>query len=105
MSYKETSLTGTQWTRASGATIQNPVSGEKAITFVEETVKALSDGTFVNTMEGTLRETLANPGEVFELVSPADDTPLGKRATYMDVYVMLHSLYLHIAGKRDKNGV
>lgn len=100
--YKETTLAGTAYTRANAITIANPREGVKAINFSEEQVINLGTETIVRPQGGVQEPfTAENTNEEFALINPVDGTPLGLTMEYKDLYVALHSLYFHVAAKRD----
>ena len=100
--YKETTLAGTAYTRANAITIANPRIGVKAINFSEEQVINLGSETIVRPQGGFQEPfTTENAGTEFPLVNPLDGTPLGMTSTYTEVHVILHSLYFHLAQRRD----
>lgn len=106
MNYKQSAVTGETWQRAVRVVVENPYEGGvPAVTFVEEQLINLP-GEVITRASGSVSEpfTPANAGEVFNLVHPETGAVLGT-ATYQDVYVMLHSLYLHVAAKRDAEAV
>lgn len=100
--YKETTLAGTAYTRAHQVVVANPSVGTKAISFYEEQVINLADEQIIR-QQGGVQEpfTADNANEEFALVNPIDGTPLGMTMEYKDVHVALHSLYYHVAAKRD----
>ena len=100
--YKETTVAGTAYTRAHQVVIANPSVGTKAISFYEEQVINLVDEQIIR-QQGGVQEpfTADNANEEFALVNPIDGTPLGMTMEYKDVHVALHSLYYHVAAKRD----
>lgn len=99
--YKENTLTATTWQRAKAVTIGNPYNSVPWITFDEEQVINIgADLTFKDA--GSVGVSLTNPTDTFDLISPVDGSKLGT-ASYQDVYVMLSSLYLNLAAKRDSN--
>lgn len=100
--YKETTLAGTAYTRAHQVVIANPTVGTKAISFYEEQVINLADEQIIR-QQGGVQEpfTAENANEEFALINPVDGTPLGMTMEYKDLYVALHSLYFHVAAKRD----
>ncbi len=101
--YKQTTLAGTAYTRANAVTVANPLTGVKAINFFEEQVVNLGDEVMLRP-QGGFQEPFTddNAGTEFPLLNPQDSTPLGATATYTELYVMLHSLYLHLAKRRDE---
>ena len=100
--YKETTVAGTAYTRAHQVVVANPSVGTKAISFYEEQVINLADEQIIR-QQGGVQEpfTADNANEEFALVNPIDGTPLGMTMEYKDVHVALHSLYYHVAAKRD----
>ena len=100
--YKENTLAGTAYTRAHQVVIANPTVGTKAISFYEEQVINLVDEQIIR-QQGGVQEpfTADNANEEFALVNPIDGTPLGLTMEYKDVHVAMHSLYYHVAAKRD----
>jgi hypothetical protein len=99
--YREEEITGSKWRRSHFVSIENPLVGEKAVTFHEQMARQTSDGELQVKDAGSLRQSFDDPSVVFDLRSPLDDSLLGATATYQDVYVILHSLYLHLASQRD----
>ena len=100
--YKETTVAGTAYTRAHQVVIANPSVGTKAVSFYEEQVINLADEQIIR-QQGGVQEpfTAENANEEFALINPVDGTPLGLTMEYKDVHVALHSLYFHVAAKRD----
>ena len=100
--YKETTVAGTAYTRAHQVVVANPSVGTKAISFYEEQVINLENEQIIR-QQGGVQEpfTADNANEEFALVNPIDGTPLGMTMEYKDVHVALHSLYYHVAAKRD----
>jgi len=100
--YKETTVAGTAYTRAHQVVIANPSVGTKAISFYEEQVINLVDEQIIR-QQGGVQEpfTADNASEEFALINPVDGTPIGMTMEYKDVHVALHSLYYHVAAKRD----
>lgn len=100
--YKQSTVSGHAWTRANSLTVVNPLNAAATAIFSEETVVALTDGKHIVQPVGSCSDTFspATATEVLNLVHPTTGEVIGT-ATYQDVYVMLASLYLHVAAKRD----
>jgi hypothetical protein len=100
--YRETVAEALAWRRAKGVTLDNPLTGAKTVTFTEEDVVTLNGTTFNQpvTPVGAVRVEF-NPEGVFPLVNPATGDEIGQTANHIDLYVMLHSLYIHLAKQRD----
>lgn len=103
--YNEETMNGdvVSWTRAKKITVTNEYLETPSITYEEESKATLPDDTIVNVPlveETVITEELTGTTEEFNLVNPTTGASLGT-ATYGDVQVMMHSLYLYLAGKRD----
>lgn len=98
--YKQSEITGESWQRAARVVIENPRNGVPAITFIEE--KVIVNGEEIIVPAGSVSEPFLpeNYLEEFPLYHPETGEIVGS-ATYQDVYVILHNLYLHVAAKRD----
>lgn len=101
--YQQTDLSGTAYTRSNSVNIANPLNGVKAISFMEEQVVNLGDEQLIRP-QGGIQEpfTPENIKEAFELLNPLTSQPIGQKMTYEQLYVAIHSLYFHVAKKRDK---
>lgn len=102
--YKQSTVTGESWVRAKRAVIENNLGGTPAVTFIEEQVISTAQGIAPIKEVGCVCEPFdaTNALEEFPLYHPETGVLVGS-ATYQDVYVMLHNLYLHVAAKRDVN--
>jgi len=98
--YRQTAVSGTMRRRSNVVQISNELGATPSIRFVEEDVVDLN-GVTVKTPVGGVVETFTNPTETFPLVNPVDNTLLGSTVAYQDAYVLMYSLYLYVAGKRD----
>jgi len=99
--YKEEQLTADKWVRSNRVTITNPYQGVPKITFGEEEITLLSDGRAVNLPLQGLVQGFTDPTTVFPVLNPVTGEDTGTTATYGDLYVMLHSLYISLAKIRD----
>lgn len=99
--YKQTSVTGTSYVRASRVIAENNENG-RYVQFIEESVVELADGTKMTVPAGGCTKflTTENGGTEFPLLD-ASGEPTGATATYSDVYLLLMSLYYHVATLRD----
>jgi hypothetical protein len=97
--YKESSATGSIWQRAYQVSIDNRYGITPAVTFYEEEVIDIGT-TNITKHVGHLVEPFDDPSKTFNLLHPVTGDVIGT-ATYMDIYVMLSSLYLDLATKRD----
>lgn len=96
--YKESDVTGTQWTRCTRVVIENPYGGAPSIIFVEENAIQLGE------------KVITQPsGNLFTPFNPTDEIPLLddngvdtlETFNHLQVYQMLNSLYMYLAAQRD----
>lgn len=101
MSYMSESVTGEKRRRSYKVEARNPAVGDKTIVFHEEDLTELSSGLRINTPVGSIYKEFVDPTVEFSIVDPSTDQATGHVATYGQVYVLLHSLYLACATERD----
>jgi hypothetical protein len=104
--YNETSVTGESWIRSNKIICTNDYGQPPRIYYQEEELFNFSDGKIVKSLYTTFNpvtETFIsdNANTTFELINPETELPTGNTATYQDLYVLIHSLYFHLAEKRD----
>ena len=100
--YKETTVTGTSYVRANEVTVRNVLGGYKGIMYSEEMVSVLGDNIMRENIGAIHQEfTAENAATEFPLLDPITNEPIGSTATFQDVYVLLFSLYYHMAAARD----
>lgn len=99
--YNQTTIAGQAWLRCHRIVIENPYTGVPAATFMEERLIELPSETLQRSA-GLLVEpfTVDTQDEAFDLRHPVTGEVVGT-ATYAQLHVMLHSLYYHLAAKRD----
>ncbi len=104
--YNEQAVSGTTWLRANRVTCNNGHE-HKNIWFDEERVIVGPDGERITatTIGMGCGATLSadNASTAFPLLD-ADGNPTGQTSTYSDVYLILMSLYYHVANQRDVTG-
>lgn len=98
--YKESEITGSQWTRAFRVVIENPYNKQSAIVFMEEKLFNTGDQVIKLPLDSNLIEHF-NPESRFKLIDPDTLEPIGIDMSHMDLYVVLNSLYMHLAYIRD----
>lgn len=100
--YKQTTVTGDvqDYQRANKVVIANELNAVPEITFLEQIITTLPDGRKITTGKDKCGATLADPAETFNLLNPETDAVIGS-ANYLEVYILLYSLYRHVADKRD----
>lgn len=100
--YKETNVTGTSYVRANEVTVRNVLDGYKGIMYVEEEVSILGEKIMRENVGALHQEfTAENASTEFPLLNPVTNEPIGATATFQEVYVLLFSLYYHMAALRD----
>ncbi|MFC7460747.1 hypothetical protein [Hydrogenophaga defluvii] len=99
--YREQAISGQKWVRSNSVQISNPYQGLPVVRFGEEEIAVLSDGKTINTPLEGLTEPFTDPAKTFPLLNPVTGEALGATASYQDVYVLLHSLYIALAVARD----
>jgi hypothetical protein len=100
--YKETVIDGvvSEYQRSNKVIIVNELDQTPEITFMEQILMSLPDGRKIVTGHAKCSDLMGDPTELFPLLNPQDDTVIGE-ARYVDTYVILYSLYRHVANKRD----
>ena len=100
--YNQNTISGdvSEYQRSHKVIITNELDGIPEITFMEQILTFLPDGRKIPTGNTKCVDQLVDPLEEFILLNPNDDTILGT-AHYQDTYVLLYSLYRHVAAKRD----
>ena len=103
--YKEETITGdiTSWVRAKTVIIKNDYLSSPTIEFEEERKATLLDETII---EFPLAITpifavFTDSTKTIALVNPETGESLGTTATYGDLQIIMHSLYLQLAAERD----
>ena len=102
MNYKESKVSGTEWTRCWHVECHNPIDSGRLITFKDETAISLDNRvlTINNGRACSLALDNTTAADTFNVVSPETGEVIGQ-SNYLNVYVLLHSLYLHAASLRD----
>ena len=102
--YKETTISATSWVRASYITIQNQLGVTPYISFQEEEVFQAGSSVVTRSPNSMtfppVGASFADPTTQFSLVHPVTGVVLGS-AKYLDIQVMIYSLYMHLAKVRD----
>lgn len=102
--YKQSSETGTKWRRAFHVDIANPLDGDKRIVFHAEDCIQLADGTVMHDRQGiTYTEAFSPENAMTEFPlgpHPITGEDLGT-ATYLQAYLILSALFVHIASTQD----
>ena len=100
--YKETTVSGTSYVRAREVNVSNVLGGYKGIMYCEEEVSILGKKILRENVGALHQEfTPENASTEFQLLNPVTNEPIGSTATFQDVYVLLFSLYYHVAAARD----
>jgi len=99
--YKESTVSGTSYQRGRSIYFENPRNKTPSILVREETVNILQDK-IITEPAGEILKSVDDLSEVFNLRNPLTNEIIeGQTATYQDIYVMLYSLYWHLAEERD----
>jgi hypothetical protein len=99
--YLASVIAGDSWQRSVRVIIDNQYEVVPQIHFMEEKIFII-DGEKVIKPLGSILETLSDPTTEFPLVNPQTGEALGVNSSYQEVYVILHSLYMFLALKRDE---
>ena len=103
--YNETSVVGESWKRAFQILIENFYGRIPKIRFSEEEIFVNSEGRAVGMYNGEgIEEYFTNENALtrFQLKNPQTEEYIDQYATYQDLYVLIHSLYFHLAKIRDQ---
>lgn len=88
------------WQRTGSVTIKNEYKKVASIAFEEEFI-TVANNTIIGTVPvGSIVAPFKDPAVPFDLLHPETGAVIGS-ATYQDTYVLLHSLYIFLANKRD----
>lgn len=97
--YKESSITGATWQRAYQVIVNNKFGTTPSVIFNEEEIIDIGNGTMSKHI-GHIAEMFTDPNVEFNLINPLDGSVIGT-TTYQNIYIILSSLYQHLADKRD----
>lgn len=96
--YKQEKVTG--WQRSKQVTIKNEYKAVPTIEFAEEFIVEV-DGQLINKKDvGVVGTSLKDPSKTFDMLNPENDQVIGT-GNYGQAYVILYSIYRHLADKRD----
>ena len=100
--YNENTLSGdiTTYQRSDKVVIDNTLDKIPTITFLEQILSILPDGSKIITGRSKCSDSMQNPYEEFNLLNPMTDEVLGV-ARFIDAQVILYSIYRYVADKRD----
>lgn len=101
--YKESQQSGSVYTRASSISIANGLEN-KSIQFMEEEVFIAENGDMLSKpVLSNLSEKLTeeNMDTVFPIINPMTGEDTGTEGSYVAFQVLLHSLYIFLAERRD----
>lgn len=102
--YNESQVAGESWRRSFQLIGDNEYGQSPSIAFNEEDVVLLEDGKLLKNYSGKVGTVLTpeNALEQFQLRNPLTEEYIEAYATYQDLFVLVHSLYFHLAQKRDR---
>ena len=96
--YKETTTTGTTWTRCTRVVVNNDFGELPYVLFFEQQVFNVG-GSMVRDL-GVLRQNF-DPDGVIPLINPQTGEATGATITQAEAYAVLYSAYLQAAMARD----
>lgn len=98
--YKETVLTGSEYTRCKKILVSNPLNAVPHVEFEEERVTILSTKTLI---EQTYTSIIVefDPSKIIDVLNPITGESTGKTATWGDIYALVYSAYIAEATARD----
>lgn len=102
--YRETDVSGSEYTRCYQVVIDNPAGGLPRATFYEERV-LFSAGQRARRWPSGQCELIYDSALVVPLLDPATGAQTGETATLGALYLSLYSAYLHAATARDIRNV
>ena len=103
--YNETAIVGESWKRAFQILIENRYNQTPKIRFSEEEIFVANDRRLAGSYNGEGIEayfTAENALTQFQLRNPITEEYIDQYANYQDLYVLIHSLYFHLAKMRDQ---
>jgi hypothetical protein len=100
--YKASDIAGYKWRRCKQIVIKNYINTLPVGIFLEEDCVSFGNGEVVTKEISELQEAFSpsNINEEFKVLD-MDGNDTGTKMTYGQVYVVLKSLYMHLAEKRD----
>jgi hypothetical protein len=109
MNYKETTLSGTSWTRCRCVTITNPLADTEfdknnnplgPVAYFQEQKVISIDGAQTTVDAGSCRKAF-DPAATIPMLDPATGETTGSSVTHGELYAILFSLYMQTAVERD----
>ena len=98
--YKETTITGSSYTRCNQIVINNNRNVTPTVRFDEQVVVSMGTGDTVITGVGSI-EMAFDPTKIIPLLDPTTGEATGQSMSYGTVYAILYSAYLDAALTRD----
>lgn len=102
--YRESTVAGTSYQRGRSMYFENPRNGIPSILVREEKVTILSPDRTITEPDGEILKTIPPDqfSTTFQIRNPINNDIIeGETATYQDIFVLLFSLYWHLAEERD----
>lgn len=98
--YRQSLVSGSTYQRGRSLYFENPRNATRSLLVREERVTVLADREIAE-FSGEIRKNVTDLTVEFPLRNPVDNELIGQTATYQDLYVLLFSLYWHLAEERD----
>jgi hypothetical protein len=101
--YRQSTVAGTSYQRGRSLYFENPKGSNPSLLIREERITVLADREIAEPAGEILRTiTPEMMATTFQLRNPTDNEPIPNGTfTYQDLYVVLFSLYWHLAEERD----
>lgn len=98
--YKETSITGSSYTRCNQVLISNRLGAVPTVKFDEQVVVSLETGGSIINGSGSIGMDF-DAAKMIPLIDPTTGAATGQSVSYGTVYAMLYSAYIDAATARD----
>jgi hypothetical protein len=98
--YKETTITGSSYTRCNQVLISNRLGAVPTVKFDEQVAVSLETGGSIINGSGSI-EMDFDAAKMIPLIDPTTGTATGQSVSYGTVYAMLYSAYIDAATARD----
>ena len=98
--YKETTITGSSYTRCNQVLISNRLGAVPTVKFDEQVVVSLETGGAIINGSGSI-EMPFDAAKMIPLIDPTTGASTGQSISYDAIYAMLYSAYIDAATARD----
>ena len=98
--YRETTTTGTTWTRCTRVVVNNDLNEQPYVLFFEQQVFNMGGQQILKDL-GVLRQNFDPDGVILPLINPQTGEATGATITQAEAYAVLYSAYIQAAMARD----